>query len=56
MTPDAMAAAAKARFQAERTGCQIGLLSLARPGITLHHPGAEQAALVALKRAAGGRG
>ena len=55
MTPDAIAAA-KALFQAERTGCQIGLLSLARPGITLHHPGAEQAAPVALKRAEGARG
>ena len=55
MTPDDHAAAAKALFEAEETGRQIGLLSLAHPGMTLDDAYAVQAALVARKRAAGRR-
>lgn len=56
MTPEEHRAAAGALFQAEATGRQIGLVSLAHPGMTLDDAYAVQAALVALKRAAGRRG
>jgi len=46
-------AAAEALFQAETTGVQTGLLSLAHPGMTLDDAYAVQAALVARKKAAG---
>ena len=55
MTPDDIRAAAEALFQAERTGRQIGLLSLAWPGITLDDAYAVQGALVARKLAGGRR-
>ncbi len=55
MTPDEIEAAAEALFAAEREGRQIGLLSLAHPGMTLDEAYAVQAALVARKRAAGRR-
>jgi len=55
MTPEAISAAAAALFEAERRGRQIGLLSLSHPGMTLDDAYAVQAALVARKRAAGGR-
>jgi 2-oxo-hept-3-ene-1,7-dioate hydratase len=56
MTPEEIRAAAEALFAAEQTGRQIGLLSLAHPGMTLDQAYAVQAALVALKRASGRRG
>jgi len=56
VTPDQIAAAARALFEAERTGTQIGLLSQAHPGATLDDAYAVQAALIALKRASGARG
>jgi 2-oxo-hept-3-ene-1,7-dioate hydratase len=55
MTPDQIAAAAEALFQAEATRRQCGLLSLQYPGITLDDAYAVQAALVARKQAAGAR-
>lgn len=55
MTPDEIETAAEALFAAEREGRQIGLLSLAHPGMTLDEAYAVQAALVARKRAAGRR-
>lgn len=56
MTPEDYRRAAEALFQAEVTRQQIGLLSLAHPGMSLDDAYAVQAALVALKRAAGRRG
>ena len=56
MTPQEITAAAAALLDAERTGRQIGLLSLRHPKMTLDDAYAVQAALVALKRAAGARG
>lgn len=56
MTPDDHRAAAKALLQAEATRQQIGLLSLAYPGMTLDDAYAVQAELVAMKRAQGRRG
>lgn len=53
MTPDQITAAAEMLFQAERTGVQCGLLSLAYPEMTLDDAYAVQAALVARKRAEG---
>ncbi|PTX04651.1 2-oxo-hept-4-ene-1,7-dioate hydratase [Pararhodobacter aggregans] len=53
MTPAQHDAAAEALFQAEAAGRQIGLLSLAHPGMTLDDAYAVQAALVARKKAAG---
>ena len=50
MTPDQIEAAARALLGAEVSGRQIGLLSLAHPGMTLDEAYAVQAALVALKR------
>ena len=55
MTPDQINAAADTLFQAEKTGKQCGLLSLAHPGMVLDDAYAVQAALVARKRAAGAR-
>ena len=55
MTPDQITAAADMLFQAEATGRQCGLLSLAFPDITLDDAYAVQAAFVARKRAAGAR-
>jgi len=55
MTPDQIAAAAAVLLQAERTGIQTGLLSIAHPGMTLDDAYAVQAALVGRKRAAGAR-
>lgn len=55
MTPDQITAAAAALVQAERTGVQTGLPSVAHPAITLDEAYAVQAEVVALKRAAGAR-
>jgi len=55
VTPGQAAAAAEALFQAEETGQQIGLLSLAYPGMTMDDAYRVQAALVARKIAAGRR-
>ena len=55
MTEAEIRAAALALFQAEQTGVQTGLVSLAHPGATLDDAYAIQAALVAMKRAAGRR-
>ena len=56
MTPEQHQEAAEALFQAEVTGRQIGLLSLAYPGMTLDDAYGVQAALIARKVAAGLRG
>jgi 2-oxo-hept-3-ene-1,7-dioate hydratase len=53
MTPADISAAAKALLAAEETRQQIGLLSLAHPGMTLDEAYAIQAELVALKLARG---
>ena len=53
MTPDQIRAAAATLLEAERSGRQCGLLSLAYPDMTLDDAYAVQAALVAAKRAAG---
>jgi 2-oxo-hept-3-ene-1,7-dioate hydratase len=53
MTPEQIEAAARALLGAEDSGAQIGLLSLAHPGMTLDAAYAVQAAVVALKRARG---
>lgn len=55
MTPDQITAAADMLFEAEQTGQQCGLLSLAFPDITLDDAYAVQAALVARKRAVGAK-
>lgn len=55
MTPDQIATAAEALFQAEATGRQCGLLSLHYPGMTLDDAYAVQTALVARKQAQGAR-
>ncbi len=55
MTPEEIAAAARALFAAERDRRQIGLLSRAHPAAGLAEAYAVQAALVALKQAAGAR-
>lgn len=55
MTPDQISAAARALLTAEETRQQIGLLSLAYPGMTLDDAYAVQAELVAMKIAAGRR-
>lgn len=55
MTEAEIAAAAEALARAEAEGRQIGLLSLAYPGMTLDEAYAVQAALVARKQAAGRR-
>lgn len=56
MTPDQITAAAAMLLEAERTGTQCGLISLAHPDMTLDDAYAVQAALVALKMAAGAVG
>lgn len=56
MTPEQVAAAAEALFQAERSGVQTGLLSVAHPDAVLDDAYAIQGALVARKLAAGARG
>ena len=53
MTEAEIAAAAEALFQAEVTGTQIGLLSIAHPGMTMDTAYAVQKALVARRIAAG---
>ena len=53
MTPEQVEAAAGALFEAETTGKQCGLLSLAYPGMTMDDAYAVQAALVARKMQAG---
>ncbi len=53
MTEGEIEGAARALFQAERNGRQIGLLSVQYPGVTLDDAYAVQAAFVALKRAGG---
>lgn len=53
MTPDQIEAAAEALFQADQSGIQTGLVSLAYPGMTMDDAYAVQAALVARKMAAG---
>jgi 2-oxo-hept-3-ene-1,7-dioate hydratase len=55
MTGAEIAAAAEALFQAEVTGRQIGLLSIAHPGMTMDEAYAVQKALVARRMAAGRR-
>ena len=55
MTPDQIEAAATALHEAERDRKQIGLLSLAYPGMTLDDAYAVQSALVARKLAEGRR-
>lgn len=55
MTPDDHDAAAAALLQAEAGGCQIGLLSLHHPDMTMDDAYAVQSALVARKLAAGRR-
>jgi 2-oxo-hept-3-ene-1,7-dioate hydratase len=47
MTPEQIEEAASRLFEAERTGTQCGLLSLAYPDMTLDDAYAVQAALVA---------
>ncbi len=56
MTPDQIDAEAKALFEAERTGRQRGLISVAHPQAGLDQAYAIQAALIVRKRAAGRRG
>ncbi|WP_137699859.1 2-oxo-hept-4-ene-1,7-dioate hydratase [Marimonas lutisalis] len=53
MTPDEIAKAAHALFEAEETGTQTGLLSVAHPGITMDDAYAIQSALIDKKIAAG---
>ncbi|MFP1632633.1 2-oxo-hept-4-ene-1,7-dioate hydratase [Zhengella sp. ZM62] len=55
MTPGEIEDAARRLLEAERTGIQCGLLSLAYPGMTLDEAYAVQAALVARKMAEGPR-
>ena len=55
MTPAEIDAAAAALLEAERKGRQIGLLSLAHPGMTMDDAYAIQSALMAQKLAAGRR-
>lgn len=56
MTPDAIEDAAAKLLQAEKTGQQCGLLSLAHPGMTLDDAYAVQAALISRKKAEGRKG
>ena len=53
MSPEEHARTADALFEAERTGRQIGLISLANPGITIDDAYAVQTALVERKLAGG---
>lgn len=56
MTPDQIKAAAATLVEAEQTGVQCGLISLANPDMTLDDAYAVQAALVAQKIASGAKG
>lgn len=53
MTPEQIAAAAQSLFEADKSGVQIGVLSVAYPDITMDNAYAIQSALVALKCASG---
>jgi len=53
MTPQEHQTAAEALFEAEQSGQQTGLISVAYPGVTMDDAYAIQAALVALKKAEG---
>ena len=53
MTPQEIAQSARQLFEAEKTGKQCGLISLANPQMDLDDAYAVQAALVAAKRQAG---
>lgn len=53
MTPEEISQAAAALLEADRTGQQIGLLSLRHPGMSLDDAYAVQAALIAAKYAEG---
>jgi 2-oxo-hept-3-ene-1,7-dioate hydratase len=53
MTPEDIAAASRALFEAEQGGAQIGILSEAHPKMTMDEAYAVQAGLCALKREAG---
>jgi 2-oxo-hept-3-ene-1,7-dioate hydratase len=55
LAPEVIAAAAQALMQAERTRVQIGLLSIAHPGMTMDDAYAVQAGFVAARAAAGAR-
>lgn len=55
MTPDEYMAAAAMLFEAERSGNQCGLISLANPEMTLDDAYAVQAALVELKKREGAK-
>lgn len=55
MTPDQARAAAENLFEAEKSGIQTGLISLANPGMTLDDAYAVQSALIGLKKSAGGK-
>ncbi len=55
MTPEQIDAAARLLFEAEQTGVQCGLLSLAYPDMTLEDAYAVQAALVAQKQKSGAK-
>ncbi len=55
MTPQEVAAAGKALFEAERGRRQIGLVSLAHPGMEMDEAYAVQAVFCGLKEAAGAR-
>lgn len=53
MTPEAIETAARKLFEADQTGQQTGLLSLANPGMTMDHAYKVQSALVAQHKAQG---
>ncbi len=53
MTPDQIRSAAQTLVEAEKTGIQCGLISLANPEMTLDHAYAVQDAFVATKMASG---
>ena len=53
MTPDEISKAAKSLFDADDSGTQTGLLSVAHPGITMDDAYAIQSALIQQKLATG---
>ena len=53
MTPDAINTAARQLFEADQSGQQTGLLSLANPGMTMDHAYEVQSALIDLHKANG---
>lgn len=55
MTPEEITKAAVALFEAEQSGNQTGLISLANPGMTLDDAYAVQSTLIQLKKTAGGK-